>query len=137
MCHHLYFLHPKSITRVFVTLLIFAQIPCIQFPHDFQNTEFAIVFLPQMLHGSFMLDGYILICPILLSITFVFTRFTFRPILSSALFQVSNYFCSFTMISAIRTKSSAYSNSCNVPSIYLVCNNTNHNGNNSGDKTDP
>ena len=78
---------------------------------------FAIVFLPQMPHGSFLLDGFILMCPILLTITFVFTRFAFRTLLSSALFQVLNIFCCPAIVRAIKTKSSACNISCNVPSF--------------------
>ena len=54
----LHFLHLKSFASLLVTILIFAHLPCIQFPQDLHNTAFTIVFLPQMPHGSFMLDGF-------------------------------------------------------------------------------
>ena len=59
-------LHLRSIAREFVTLLVFAHHPCIQYPQDLHNTTFAIVFLPQMPHVNFLLDGFIVICLILL-----------------------------------------------------------------------
>ena len=34
-------------------LLLFAHLPCICFPQELFNAVFAIVFLPQILHGSF------------------------------------------------------------------------------------
>ena len=83
----LHFLNLRSIASVFVTLLIFAHLPCIKFPQYLHNTAFNIVFPPQMPHESLLLDGFTVTCPILVTVTFLFIRFTFRPLLSSALFQ--------------------------------------------------
>ena len=90
-----------------------------------------------MLHGNVLPDGIIVICPILLTITFVFTRFTFRPSLSSALFHPLCFSCSSALLSAIKTMSLTYNISCNMSSfISLVATSTTM-ANNGGDKTDP
>ena len=54
----LHFQHLRSIASVVVTILIFAHLPFIKFPHDLHNSAFNIVFLPLMPHGSFLLDGF-------------------------------------------------------------------------------
>ena len=99
----LHFLHLIYIASLLVTRLIFAYVPCIQFPLDLHNAACTIVFLPQMPHGSFWLDGFTVAGPILLTMTFVFTRFTFRPLLLSALFQLWNISCSSAMVSTTKT----------------------------------
>ena len=63
------------------------------------------------------LAGFILICPILLTITFVFTRFTFRNLFSSVLFPLYNFSYRYAAVSPIKTKSSAYNVSYNMPSF--------------------
>ena len=84
----------KIYASLFVSLLILAQLPCIQLPQDLHNTAFTIIFLPQMLHGSFLLDGLILIYSILLIIAFVsilqkFLSFSLpNPRLSSEIYQM-------------------------------------------------
>ena len=103
----------KSICRRFNL----AHHSCIQFTQYSQNTAFSKKFLPQMPHGSFWLDGFLLIHPISHTITLVLARFTFRPLLSSALFQIQNFFGSSAMVSNIKTTSSAYNISYNIPSI--------------------
>ena len=104
-----------SVESLFVTLLIFIHLLCTRHPHDSHNTAFAIVFLPQMSHGSFLLDGFILIYPIILTMTLVFTRFTFRPLLSSAPFKKISSVTSW--IPPSKLKKSAYSIPCNVPTL--------------------
>ena len=95
-------------------LLVIACLSCIKFPQDLHNTAFDIVFLP---HGSFLLDGFSVICHILLTITFVFTRFTFSPLSTGALIQLLYFSCSSAMVFAIKTMSSTYNISCNVPTF--------------------
>ena len=97
------------------TLLIFIYLLCNRHPHDSHNIAFAIVFLPQMSHGSFLLDGLILIYPIILTMTLVFTRFTFRPLLSSAPFKKISSVTSW--IPPSKLKKSAYNIPCNVPTL--------------------
>ena len=78
-----------------VNPLLFSHLPCIQFPQHLHNTACDIVFLPQMPYGSFLQYGFTVTCQILLTITFVFIRFTFRPLLSSSLSNHKNFllFC--------------------------------------------
>ena len=104
-----------SVECLFVTLLIFIHLLCTRHPHDSHNTAFAIVFLPQMSHGSFLLDGFILIYRIILTMTLVFTRFTFRPLLSCAPFPKN--FSVPPLFPLSKLKKSAYSIHCNVPTL--------------------
>ena len=119
----------KSITYPF-------NLPCIQFPQELHNTAFNIVFLPQMPHGSFLLAGFTVTCPNLLTITcpnlLTITRFY------KIHFQAFILKCTFPNIiflSSIKTISSAYNISCHVPTFISITSITM--ANNSGDKTDP
>ena len=84
------------------------------------NTAFAIVFLPEMPHGPFFLDDFILMFQILLTIAFVFTSLTFRPLLSSAYVNYKTFFCRSSIVSDIKTNSSTYYISCSVPSFIFL-----------------
>ena len=115
--HLLHFLYLRSVATPFVAILIFAHLLCIQFPSVLHNIVFANVFLPQMPHRSSLIDGFTLICQILLAIIFVFNWFTFMPLLSSALFQLWNFSCCFAMVFAINTRTLEDNISCNILSL--------------------
>ena len=67
----------KSITSLFVTCSIFSRHPSIKCPQDLHSNAFARVLLPQMPHRTFLLNSFLLIFPILHTVTFVFARLTF------------------------------------------------------------
>ena len=70
-----------------------------------------------------------------LTITLVFSRLTFQPLLSKASYHYKNLFLSLLIVSLIRTMSSAYSNSLSTPSG--TSDNIYHHCKNKGDSTDP
>ena len=68
--------------------------------------EFAITLLPHLAHGSTLLLSTSPFEP--LTITLVFLRFTFSPLLSNASFHFKNFSFRFSVLLLIKTKSSTY-----------------------------
>ena len=73
------------------------------------NTELAMTLLPQTPHGSISLLNSSPSDPF--TVTFIFLVLTFKPLLSSASFQFQNLSFKSSMVSLMRTRSSAYNNS--------------------------
>ena len=131
----------KSIARLLVTLLIFAHLPHIQFPQDLHNTAFAVVFLPQMKHGSFLLNCYTVIYIVILPNhthhNLHFHQIHIQAYTLKCTFPMINLFWSYAVVSAIKAKSSACNFSYNTPSFISFITTSITMANNSGDKIDP
>src|SRR6266536_475633 len=104
--------------------------------HLLQQTELLPTPLRQMPHGHFPEFST---CPnlILHLMTFVFPIFTLRPFSSIPFFQHLIFSTTFSSDSAIRARSSAYSNSHGKPSLNSFDNASNTMMNNSGLRTEP
>ena len=118
-----------------VTLLTLAHLPCFHLPHFTHNTEFAVTRFPQMPHGSILRTVTSPSAP--LTNTFVFPRFTFSPLLSNASFYFQNFSLSPSIISLIRTKSSAYNISLIEPLLTLSVTTSTTIAKTKGDNMDP
>ena len=87
----------------------------IHIPHYTHKIELAFTLKLQTQHGStLLLNKPSFVMPQLI-ITPVFPRLTFKPLLSKASFHFKNSFLSPSIVSLIRTKSTAYSNCHNTP----------------------
>ena len=74
---------------------------------------------------------------LLLTITLVFSRLTFKPLLSKASFHFRNLSLILSIVPPIRTKSSAYNYSLSAPSLVCSVTTSTTNAKRKGDSTDP
>ena len=95
-------LQTKNFAELGVTFFNFKHLPRI---HKSHCTEFTVTLLSHILHGSIPLC--IASPSDLHTITFVFSRFIFNPLLSNALLHFRNFYFGFFVISFISAKSSA------------------------------
>ena len=100
------FLYVKFHENLGVTLFTLAHLRWIHLLHCTHNTELAFTHNRQTLHGS-----------TLIVMPFIFPRLTFKPMLSKASSHFKNLPLSLLIVSLIRTKSSAYSNSLSALSL--------------------
>ena len=105
-------------------------------PHCTHKTELAFTLILQTPHVyALLLDKPSFVMPP--TITLFFPRFTFKPLLSIVSCHFSNLFLSPWIVSLIRTKSSAYSNSLSAPSMANSVTTSTTSAKRKGDSTDP
>ena len=119
------------------TILTPAHLLWVHLPHCTHNTELAFTLKLQTPHGStLLLDMSSSVMPPQ-TIPLVFSRLTFKPLLSKASLHYKNLFLSPSIVSLIRSKSSAYSNSLSAPSLANSVTKSTTTAKKKGDSTDP
>ena len=134
ICRFITFITYKKSCCTWSYFLNLQHLPRTHWSHFIHDTDLTVTLLPHIPHRSILLcmtspsDSH--------TITFVFSRFTFRPVLLNALLHFSNLSFRPSIVSLISTKPSVYKTSFmkaflafSVTSIIIA--------NNKGDKTDP
>ena len=106
-----HFLHAKFFENFGVALFTPAHLPWIHLPHCTHKIEFAFTLKLQTPHRSTLHLDMPSFVMLLLTITFVFSRLTFKPLLSKASIHFKSLFQSPLIVSRIRARLSACSNS--------------------------
>ena len=132
-----HFLHAKFLYNFGVTHFTPTHLLWIHLPHCTHKTELIFTLKLQMPDGStILLDIPSFVMP-RRTITFIFPRLAFKPLLSKASFHYKNLFLRPSNVSLIGTKSSAYSNSLITPSLAHSMTTSTTNAKRKGDSTDP
>ena len=130
-------LHAKFHEHIGTTPLTPAYQPWIHPPHCKHKTELAFTIKPQTPHGStLLLDMPSLVMPTQ-TMTLDFPQITLKLMISKASFQFKNLFLSPSVVSLIRTKTSACSNSLSASSLANSVTISTTTAKRKGDSTDP
>ena len=112
-----HFLHVTFLEDYEVIIFTNAHLPWIHLLHCRHKTESAYTRKLQNRNGSTLLLDAPSFVILLLTITLVFQRLAFTNLLSKASFHYKNVFLSPSIVSLIRSKSSAYCYSLSAPSL--------------------
>ena len=126
----------KMSTKIVVALFTPAHLQLIHLPYCTQNTELAFTLQLQTQHELTLFLDMLSFVLQLLTITLVFSRLTFKPLLSRASFHFENSFLNPLIISP-RYKSSAYSNSLSAPYLANSVTTSTTTAKGKGDSSDP